>query len=153
MIQLGSTMSVISEAPRRASLRGRVLPDLAPFGIAAEAAPSGKPLLVCLLDAEQRPSRRTVRLLAEQYEALRQKGVNVLAIQAIAASVESFQSWTNSSPLPFPVGRIAEKSATTKWATEVESLPWFILRDAEGKVAAEGFALDELDTRLGALKR
>jgi hypothetical protein len=153
VVQLGSNMDVVSATPRRPSLKGRALPDLAPFGLPAEAAATGKPLLLCLLDAEQRPSRRTARLLAEQHDALRQKGILVLAVQASAASAESFQSWTNSSPLPFPVGRIVEKSATTRWASEVESLPWFILRDADGKVAAEGFALDELDTKVSALKK
>jgi protocatechuate 3,4-dioxygenase beta subunit len=144
---------VLGEPVRRATLQGRPLPDLSPFGLPAEAVATGKSLLVCLLDAEQRPCRRASRLLAEQHDALREKGVAVVAIQAVVASAESFQTWTNSSPLPFPVGRIAEKSATTRWASEVESFPWFILRDAQGKVAAEGFALEELDTKLTALKK
>jgi hypothetical protein len=110
-------------------------------------------VLLCLLDAEQRPSRRAARLLSEQQEALKQRGVPVVLVQAVAASAGALQSWTNAAPLPFPLGCVAEKSAATKWVTEVSSLPWLILRDADGKVAAEGFALDELDARLASLKK
>ena len=53
--------------------------------------------------------------------------------------------------MPFPVGRLAEKSARTKWAAEVETLPWLILADSKGRIAAEGFALEELDAKLAAL--
>jgi hypothetical protein len=148
----GYSSSSRSEA-KRASLKGKPLPDLAAFGLAPEAAPAGKPALVCLLDAEQRPSRRSALLLAEQHEALRQKGLAVLAIQTAAISAETLQTWTNSSPLPFPLGRVGEKPGNTKWAADVESLPWLILLDAKGSVAAEGFSLDELDAKLDDLKK
>jgi hypothetical protein len=153
VLQLTRSGSSRSEAPKRASLTGKPLPDLASVGLAADAAPADKPLLLCLLDAEQRPSRRAARLLAEQRDALTQKGVALLAVQVVAASGESFREWTNASPLPFPVGFIAKKAGTNKWATSVPSLPWLILRNAQGTVVAEGFALDELDAKLGALKK
>ncbi len=153
VIQLSRHGSYGEEAPRRASLKGKPLPDLATVGLAADAAPAGQPLLLCLLDAEQRPSRRVARLLAEQHDALKQKGLTVLAIQVVAASAESFRAWTNATPLPFPVGAVAEKSAANKWATSVASLPWLVLRDAQGTVAAEGFPLDELDAKLAGLKK
>ena len=50
--------------------------------------------------------------------------------------------------MPFPVGRVGEKADKTKWACEVESLPWLILTDGDRRVTAEGFALDELDAKL-----
>lgn len=149
---VGSRYGLGSGAPRR-SLQGSPLPDLASVGLSADAAPAGKPLLLCLLDAEQRPSRRTVRLLTEKHDALKQKGVGVIAVQTVTASADSFKEWTNSSPLPFPVGFVEKKSATNRWATGVPSLPWLILRNAQGNVAAEGFALDELDEKLDALKK
>jgi hypothetical protein len=43
---------------------------------------------------------------------------------------------------------VAEKSDKIKWATEVESLPWLILTEAQHRVAAEGFAIEELDATL-----
>lgn len=154
VLQLTSTGSSRRAPPQRASLTGKPLPDLADLGFAPNAAPTGQPLLLCLLDAEQRPSRRVARLLAEQNDALKQKGVALLAAQVVAASADSFRDWTNSDPVPFPVGFVEKKTAANRWATGVPSLPWLILRDAQGKVVAEGFGLDELDVKLAeALKK
>lgn len=138
---------------KAASMKGKPCPDLANVGIAAEDVPKGKPIVICLFDLEQRPSRRSVRLLDEQYESLKNKGVSVIAVQTAPVSDERFQEWKNSSPAHFPVGRVREKTASASWATGVESLPWLILVDADGKVAAEGFAIDELETRVAELKK
>ncbi len=153
VIQLTRSGSSRIEAPRRASLKDKPLPGLASVGLAVDAAPTGQPLLLCLLDAEQRPSRRAARLLAERHDALKTRGVTVLAAQVAVVSAESLQEWTNSSPMPFVVGRIEKPLPVNKWATGVPSLPWLILRDAQGNVAAEGFALDELDAKLEALTK
>jgi protocatechuate 3,4-dioxygenase beta subunit len=153
VIQLGSSGSVVRAAPMRASLKGRPLPDLTALGLAADAAPAGKPVLLCLADVEQRPSRRVVRLLAEQHDALRQKGITVLAVQAAVTSADALKEWKDTNPVPFAVGRVAEKSDKTKWASEVESFPWLILTDAQGRVMAEGFALEELEAKLQALSK
>jgi protocatechuate 3,4-dioxygenase beta subunit len=148
-----SGMAEMRPSPKRFSLIGKPLPDLTAFGLSANAAPEGRPLLLCLLDADQRPSRRIARLLADQCPSLSQQGVTVLAIQAVPTSAETLQTWTNSTPMPFALGCVAEKNAATRWATDVESLPWFILRDAGGRVTAEGFSLEELDAKLAAVKK
>ena len=152
LLRLGvrQTSSVRPATPR-ASLQGQPLPDLAGVGLAGDAAPAGAPILLCLFDIEQRPSRRFARLLAEQHDAFKQKGLTVLAVQANPITPESFKEWKDANPVPFPVGRLAGKSESSKWASEVESLPWLILTDKDHRVAAEGFTLDELDTKLKAL--
>jgi len=137
--------------PSRASLKGKPLPDITTVGFAADAAPANQPLLLCLLDAEQRPSRRVARVLAEKSDTLKQKGVCILLVQAVAASDETIKEWTNSVSMPFALGRVTEKNTENKWATEVQSLPWFILRDREGKVVDEGFPVEELDSKLQKL--
>jgi hypothetical protein len=129
------------------------LPDLAQMGLAGDAVPTNKPILLCLFDSGQRPSRRLLRQLAEQHDTLRQKGITVLGLQTAVGEAESFKQWKESNPVPFPVGRVAERSEKTKWAAEVESLPWLILTDAQGRVAAEGFPLEELEARLKALEK
>jgi hypothetical protein len=48
---------------------------------------------------------------------------------------------------------VPDKSPKTRWATDSSSLPWLILVNQEGRVAAEGFALDELDAKLKALEK
>jgi hypothetical protein len=124
VIRLGMNQSFSSRAaPKRPSLKGKALPDLAEVDLSSAAAPAGKPLLLCLFDIEQRPSRRFVKQLAEQHDALRQKGLTVLGVQATVTTAESFKEWKAASPVPFPVGRLAEKAAKTKWASDVESFP------------------------------
>lgn len=152
VVKLGVAQSYsFRRAPKRPSLKGKPLPDLAPLGLPADCAPAGKPVLIGLFDLEQRPSRHFIHLLAGQHGALSRKGLVVLGLQATVVTAESFKEWKEASPLPFPVGRVAEKSDKTKWACEVESLPRLILTDAKHRVVAEGFALEELDTQLKAI--
>jgi hypothetical protein len=109
---------------------------------------AGKPVLLCLMDVEQRASRRTLRLLGEQPATLQQKSVVLLALQAAVTGAAGFKEWQDANPVAFPVGRVLEQSAKTKWATGLESMPWLILVNAQGRVVAEGFALDDLEATL-----
>jgi protocatechuate 3,4-dioxygenase beta subunit len=139
------------EKPKRASLVGKALPDLGTANLPSDAAAPGKALLLCLFDCEQRPSRQAIRLLTEQTESLRQKGVAVLGIQAAVVAGESFDRWKEANPLPFKIGRIAAKTAASTWATEADSLPWLILVNSQGRVATEGFSLEDLAGKIGKL--
>jgi len=142
----------VRQTARRAPLKGSSLPDLATVNLASDAAPASKPVLLCLFDAGQRPSRHVVHQLDEQAAALRQQGVTVLGVQAAVTSDETFNEWKSASPVSFPLGRVTEKSEKTKWALAVPALPWLILTDADHRVIAEGFALDELDAQIQKLK-
>lgn len=53
-----------------AAVKGKPLPDLGSLGFAPTDTPKGKPILIVLIDAEQRPCRRSLRLLADQAPAL-----------------------------------------------------------------------------------
>ncbi len=132
----------------RATLIGHPLPELASLGLTADNAPVGTPILLCLFDLGQRPSRRCLRLLAEQGDQSRQKGLTVLAVQTAGPTSESFKQWKDSNPMPFPVGRVTEEPGQAKWAMNVKSLPWLILTDAKHHVVAEGFLLEELGEKL-----
>ena len=148
---LGARSSGDRRTPSRPALLFKPLPDLAPLGLAAASVPAGKPLLLCLFDCEQRPSRRCLRLLSEQYEALRQKGLTVAAVQATPAEPESLKAWQQSQPVPFPVGWVTNLTAKPGWTASTGSLPWLILTDRQGRVTAEGFALEELEAKIKAL--
>jgi protocatechuate 3,4-dioxygenase beta subunit len=149
VIHLGVNQSYsVRETPKRPLLKGKPLPDLAGVELGGDAAPAGKPVLLCLFDLEQRPSRRFVKQLAEQHDALKQKGVTVLGLQATVTTADSFKEWKGANPVPFPVGRVAEKADKTKWASDADSLPWLILTDGDRRVTAEGFTLDELEAKL-----
>jgi hypothetical protein len=95
--------------PKRASLVGKALPGLTGLDLSNDALPAGKPLLLCLFDCDQRPSRQTLRLLGEPAESLRQKGVTILGIQAAVVTDESFNRWKEANPVPFKIGRLTEK--------------------------------------------
>jgi hypothetical protein len=86
--------------------------------------------------------------VAGQQAALRQKGLLVLGVQATVINSRSFQEWKGSNAFPFPVGQVAEESAQTAWVTGIASLPWLVLTDAQRRIAAEGFALEEIDAQL-----
>jgi hypothetical protein len=139
------------ENPKRASLIGKALPDLSTSNLPSDAAAPGRATLLCLFDCEQRPSRQALRLLSEQTESLRQKGVAILTIQAAVVSSGSFDPWKEATPLPFKIGRITAKTSASAWATDTESLPWLILVDSHGRVAAEGFSLEDLMSKIASL--
>jgi hypothetical protein len=140
------------EQPKRASLKNRPLPDLAPLGLSKDADTEPGPMLLCLFDSEQRPSRRFLSMLDEHHGELRNKKVVVMAAQAVLIPSESLQEWRDGNSYSFPVGAIAEKAEAVKWVTAVDKLPWLILADAQGQVVAEGFEWDELDEQIGLLQ-
>ncbi len=134
-------------------VKGGPLPDLSTVNLAADAVPAGKPVLLCLFDAGQRPSRHVMSQLNAQAAALRKENVSVLGVQAVVASDEVFNDWKTASPVSFPVGRVTETSAKCWWASDVGVLPWLVLVDAHHQVVAEGFGLDELDGQIQKLRR
>jgi hypothetical protein len=153
-IRLSSSRGIVmpGATPGPASLEGKPLPDLAPLGLAPADAPEGQPLLVLLLDAEQRPCRRALRLLTEQAAGLKQQGLGVVVLQAGAMTEQAFAAWKQETAPPFPVGRFkdaAEKACSAWGAT---ALPWLILTDKSHRVAAEGFAPEELHAKVQNLK-
>jgi protocatechuate 3,4-dioxygenase beta subunit len=153
VLNLRTNPGVVRESPHRASLKGSPLPDLASANLAAEAAPAGQPVLLCLFDAGQRPSRHAVQMLEQQSASLRQKNVSVLGVQVAAISDETFNTWKTAGSVSFPVGRITEKSEKFKWAANTSTLPWLILADASHRVVAEGFPLDELPAQVEKLAK
>ena len=152
IINLQSYDTGIRRQVSRATLKGKPLPDCAAFGFGPGAIPAGKPVLLCLVDAEQRPSRRAARLLGEQSAALQAKGIAAAMHPGVPAEDSAFTEWTNSAALPFAVGRVTEKTPGTAWVTGVKSLPWLLLTDSKGIVVAEGFPVEELDAKLAGLK-
>ena len=119
----------------------------------SDAAPAGKPVLLCLFDVEQRPSRRFVRQLAEQHDALRQKGLRSWACKRPSRPPNRSRNGRTPTPCRSPSAASAEKADEAEWPLEVESLPWLILTDKAHRVTAEGLPLEELDAKVEALAR
>jgi protocatechuate 3,4-dioxygenase beta subunit len=152
-LTLSSRPGRVRQAPQRAPLKGNPLPDLAGVHLAGDTTPAGQPVLLCLFDVGQRSSRHIVRQLDEQAAALRQQGVTVLGVQAAVTTDDALNAWKTASPVSFPLGRVAEKSEKSNWASVVPALPWLILADANHRVIAEGFALEELDAQIKNLPK
>ena len=148
-----SFSSTTRSVPKRPTLKGQPLPALTDFGFAADSIPPGRPVLLCLFDHEQRPSRRSLRLLAEQYDSLQKKGITVLAIQAAQSTAEALKAWKDTGLVPFPVGQVSDKAAKTKWVSQAGALPCLILADQKGQVIAEGFPFEELEAKLKMLNK
>ena len=151
VIRISARPGVRSATPRTTSLRGRPLPDLAPLGLTPADAPADRPLLAVLIDAEQRPSRRAVRLLGEQAAALKGQGVTVVVVHAGAMADDAFAAWKQEAALPFPVGCMRGEVEKARAAWGAGALPWLILTDKARRVTDEGFPLDELDAKVKAL--
>lgn len=141
-----------SLAPRPVSLRGKPLPDLTPAGLTAADCPPGAPVLAVLIDAEQRPCRRVLRLLGDQASVLKQKGVAVVVLQSGDMADDAFAAWKQEAATPFPIGQLKQEPDKARAAWGAGALPWFILTDQAHRVIAEGFGVDDLEVRLGDLK-
>jgi protocatechuate 3,4-dioxygenase beta subunit len=144
-----STSRVVRRAePQTAHLKGKPLPDLASLGLTTLEAPVDQPLLAVLVDAEQRPSRRTLRLLGEQAATIKDKGVNVIVVHTGTMADEDFKAWKQEAALPFPIVSLKGDAEKARAAWGAGALPWLILTDKGHRVTAEGFTLEELDARI-----
>jgi len=153
VIRIGASAVVQRAAPQSASLKGKPLPDLAPLGLTPADAPADQPLLLVLFDAEQRPSRRALRLLGEQVGALKEKGVSVVVVHAGSMADEAFKAWKQEAAVTFPIGCLKGEDEKTRASWGAGALPWLILTDKAHRVTAEGFDLDELDAKVNAVAK
>ena len=131
------------------SLVGKPLPGLEDLGVTIEC--EGKRVLVCFWSAEERPSRRCLRLLAEKAAELQGKGVAALAVHAAPIDEQALSEIKSRYQITFPVAVLGEDAQETRFKWGVESLPWLILANKDHVVQAEGFGIEEVDEKLGGL--
>jgi protocatechuate 3,4-dioxygenase beta subunit len=126
------------------SVLGKSLPDLKDLGLTLADA-NDKPLLVCFVDIEQRPSRQCLSNLAKKTGALSAKGVSVVVVQVAKVGLRQYKDWLKAAQIDLPIHVAEGDFETKKRAWAVKALPWLILTDKGHKVTAEGFAVSELD--------
>ena len=148
VIRLATTRTVAQAGPQIMHLKGRPLPDLAPLGLTSADAPADRPLLAVLVDAEQRPSRRALRLLREQASAIKEKGVSVIVVHTGTMTGGDFEAWKQEAALPFLVVAMKGEAEKTRAAWGASALPWLLLTDKDHVVTDEGFTVEELEARL-----
>ncbi len=135
-------------ADRRAaaSLIGNPIPSLDSLGLNRQSAGlEDRRVLVCFFDVDKTESCSVVQELARRAASLKARGVSVLAVQAEKTDPNLFNAWLKHSAIPFRIG--AMNGVKPAWS--VHTLPWLILTDKNHIVTAEGFSIDELDSKLG----
>ena len=127
------------------SLLGKPLSDLKGLIDIKPKQTEDKPILICLFDMEQRPSRHCLATLSKRAGELSERGLALIGLQAARVDESAFSTWLAKQNVPFPVGRIDDDIDKTKSAWGAQAMPWLILTDREHVVRAEGISLDELD--------
>ena len=107
-------------------------------------------MLICFLDMEQSQSRNCIIQLAKKVQELKAKDIIVVAVQVSKIDENALKEWITKYKIPFNVGTIQDDIEKSRFGWGVHSLPWLILTDQQHIVRVEGFALTELDEKIGA---
>jgi len=131
--------------PKPPQLLGKPLPSLeASFSFAERPTVTGRPLLLCFWDMNQRPSRHCIRNLAKQAPDLQKAGIRLVAVHAGDVGPAALSRWIEEMETPFPCATITGNPEETRFAWNVRSLPWLVLADQDHVVKAAGFPLPDL---------
>ncbi|OHB67601.1 MAG: hypothetical protein A2Y77_13960 [Planctomycetes bacterium RBG_13_62_9] len=131
------------------ALTGKPMPDLKQLQLSIPLDEmNGKKLLICFFDMQQRPSRNAVVQLAKQAQTLKDSGIVAVVVQVSKTDETAIKDWARQNVVPFPTGMISGDENKARLAWGVRSLPWLILTDERRVVAAEGFGVEELDTKI-----
>lgn len=150
--QKAGAAKVVGSSREPVSLIGSTLPTLDRFGLGdVMKQASGKIVLLGFLDIQQRPSRNCLQQLTVKAQELLAKGVIVAVVQASKMDPAEFAKWIEDSEIPFSAGAVGADESGVRAAWGVRSLPWLILTDRKHTVVTEGFAIDELDSKLANL--
>ena len=79
---------------------------------------------------------------------MKEKDIEVIAVQASKIDLAQLDKWLRESNISFQVGVIPSDEEQTRTEWGVKSLPWLILTDKQHIVTAEGFSLAEMDEKL-----
>jgi len=132
----------------------KTLPSLDHLGLKVNAEQiKDKRILACFWDKDDEPSRRLLLTLRDRREDFSERGMLVILVECTCARHDDVRSWTSQNKVAFPVGRFdfekgKEYVARIHESWAIASLPRLVLTDTSHVVTAEGFGLDELDTKM-----
>ena len=135
------------------SLLGKSLPSLDDLGIKSSEIEDNKIIVTCFFDMSQRPSRHTVRKLAERTDEFKRKGIMIFGFQVSQVDKSMLVDWAKEQDIDFPIGMIEGEEEETRLTWGVRSLPWLILTDKQHIITNEGFDLNELDALIKAVNK
>jgi len=129
---------------------GQALPDLSDLALQPQIdIAKDRALLICFMDLDQRPSRHCAKVLAQNEEELKAKGIQVILISSAEGTPEKYMDWIKQNSISYPVclmhGGLSPK---TRFEWRIRSLPCMILTDEKRVIQAHGLSLSELVDRL-----
>jgi hypothetical protein len=143
-ITLGTDIKTTAET----SILGKPLPSLADLSpTLSQVQADGKPIVMCFIDVEQRPSRQCLSELSRKTP----QDVSLFIVQSTRVEMKQYEGGLKQSGVTAPIHIASGDFAAKQSAWGVKSLPWLILTDKNHVVRAEGFALDELDRKIKEL--
>jgi hypothetical protein len=138
--------------PALQSLLAKPIPSLADLSSSlAQLQGDPRPLLVCFVDLDQRPSRRCLLDLATRSATLAAKGVAVAAVQVSKADPAQLSEWLKTNKVDFSIHVVEGDIEAKKAGWGVKALPWLVLADRQHVVRAEGFDVASLNERIESL--
>jgi hypothetical protein len=105
---------------------------------------TGKMVLVCFFDMNQRPSRHCIVQLGKRAQELKSKDMSIVTVQISKIDENALNEWLKDQNISFPVGMVANDEQAIRFTWGVKSLPWLILTNKEHIIIAEGFSISEL---------
>lgn len=157
-VQAGETNAEIVMTPeggsgRRAVVRPKPLVDKKlPQVLSDPNQFDGKPLLICVWDYQQRPSRYVVKELSAKAALLENQQITVVLLQAQPMDKTVTDGWLKENNIHFISETIADDADKKRFEMGVQALPWLILADTDRNVLAEGFDINQLPEVLKKLK-
>jgi hypothetical protein len=135
------------------NLTGKPLPSFERIknGFGPEST-TGKMVLVCFFDMNQRPSRNCIQQLNKRAEELKEKDVLVIAVQIPKVAEDTLNKWIKDQSISFPGGMVQGDEEEIRFTWGVKSLPWLILTNKQHIVIADGFNLDELEGKIKTIR-
>jgi uncharacterized GH25 family protein len=154
VLELGEfELEITADTAAGKSLIGKTIPDFnnVSFDI-PPAGTQGKPILVCLWDYWQRPSRNCIIELNKRAKELKEKNIDIVTIHITKIDEETLAQWLKDNAITLPVGTAGNSESQVRFKWAVQSLPWLVLANSDHIVITEGFGINELDEKISSLK-
>jgi len=125
---------------------GQTLPDLSDLALQPQIdLTRDRPLLICFMDLDQRPSRHCAQVLAQNEDKLKAKGIQVILIGSAEGTQESRTDWIRQNCISYPVCLMHDElGPKTHFEWRIRALPWMILTDEKRVIQEDGLSLSEL---------
>ena len=131
------------------SLLNGPLPDVSSLSPAlSNVRTDSKPILLCFVDLQQRPSRRCLEDLTGKSGLLKTHDVETILIQTTQIDIKQYDTFLRDNHIHDAIAIVEGDFDAQKPRWGVKAMPWLILTDSRHKVLNEGFAANELEDLL-----